>query len=148
MAHMDLKSFIKESLIQIIDGTSEAASYAETKGALVNPPMATLKLTRPVARTQETIQAPDPALVKSLAIYTTQENRLVDMIEFDVAITASTSAEESSSSGAKGGGALRLHIVTADVSGGFGSAATVARTDTRVSRLKFRVPLALPSQER
>lgn len=34
---MELKEFISKSLTEIIDGVSEAQSYAKTKGAKINP---------------------------------------------------------------------------------------------------------------
>lgn len=35
---MELKEFIKQSLVEIIDGVVEAQAYAKQKGARINPP--------------------------------------------------------------------------------------------------------------
>jgi len=47
---MELKTFIRETLVQIIDAVVEAGDYARAKGALVNPRMAEISTTLPQAQ--------------------------------------------------------------------------------------------------
>jgi hypothetical protein len=144
---MELKTFVEQALVQIVDAVVSASEYTKSKGALVNPRMAEQKLTRPVGRTTETISAPDPGLVKNLGVFLTSDNRLVDMVEFDVAVTALSTAEEAASleGGLKASAGL-LRVVSAEVGGKSESSSALSKSDERVSHVKFRIPLALPQQ--
>jgi enolase len=64
---MDLRTFIKETLIQICDGVSEAADEVSLRGAIINP-----KGTQSVENT---------------TYINSQFRRTVQNVEFDVALT-------------------------------------------------------------
>jgi len=141
---MDLKTFIKETLVQIVDAVVDAQTDVENKGAVINPRMAE-ELRQPAPGVFKK-HIPDPELVSQLGFYLTADNRKTDMIEFDVAVTASSSAEESATAkgGAKAG--VGIHVVSLEVGGKTESGSGITRTDERVSRVKFRIPIALPQR--
>jgi hypothetical protein len=71
---MDLKSFVAQTLIQIVEGVKEAGSAVEAVGATVNPPFAG---ERP----------------KASSSYHTGSGRLAQCVEFDVALTVTEGTE-------------------------------------------------------
>jgi hypothetical protein len=69
---------------------------------------------------------------------------LGDMVEFDLAVTASeTKADRSAISGSAKGG-MNIHVVSAAIGGAKDSESRTELHDARISRVKFRVPVVLP----
>ena len=114
---MDLKDFIKEFINAITNATNELKSELYETGVIINPPTnGGSNNTFEVGGTQHTL-------------------RRVQNIEFDLALTTSTST----TGGGKGG--LKIFVVEANVG------VTHARTNEEASRVKFSIPLALPPSQ-
>lgn len=115
---MELKDFISGTLIQIIEGVSEAQNYAAENNTKVNPPNLTL------------IKA------GSNDIYCdTSNSKYAQIVDFDVAIT--TSDESSGKAG--------IGIFVGPV--GIGGQTKSDQSNSSVSKLKFSVPVLLPTQK-
>ena len=113
---MELKQFVKESLLQIIQGVKEAQAESEGTGAHINP------IGMSIMRNDLKGKRFGP---KDLTI--------TETIEFDIAVMAMEGKE------AKGG----IGVVTGIFSLGGGGKTEVQTSN--VSRLKFSVPVVLPS---
>jgi hypothetical protein len=111
-----LEDFITETLTQIIRGVKNANVIAKEYGAIINPATAH-------RNSQGDLQ------VSSSQILT----RPVQEIDFDIAITA---AEKSDT---KGGAGVFISIV------GIGTQLRDSTENSTVSRIKFRVPIKLPT---
>jgi hypothetical protein len=115
---VELKDFVSESLKQIIDGVVTAQDYAKTKGAAINPEkLLNLAESKLLVRPGQG-----------------QYDLIPQLIEFDVAVTASESG------GTKAGIGV--------FAGAFGGStqATMEDANTMVSRIKFSVPVLFPQQ--
>ena len=112
---MELKDFVAESIKQIVDGVSDAMQYAATKGARINPERQTFNANNAGARS-------DP-----------RNGAAIETIEFDVAVTVTEGTQT------RGG----IGVFTGFV--GLGSQGQSDATNSSVTRLKFVVPVALPS---
>jgi hypothetical protein len=113
MLAMNLAEFVQETLQQIAKGVHGAMTVAREQGAYVNP---------------DVIQVRD-----RVPKYIGEFSKLVQDVEFDVALTVS---EESQAEGKAG-------LVVAGIGAGVkgqSTASTVA-----VSRVKFTVPMQLPN---
>ncbi len=110
---MDLKDFIKETISAIVESTRELQMQFEHAGVIVNPP----------------VSMKEPNLYEHEN--TAHRFRRVEIIEFDVAVTAATE----SSGGAKAG----LKIFSAEV----GADGKHSRNHEEVSRVKFSIPIVL-----
>ena len=108
MAQISLQEFVTETLNQVIRGVAEAKPDAEKHRAEVNPQM------RGVPRTDS-------------------RGRLIQEIEFDVAVTTSDATKT------KGG----IGIVVGPLA--LGSAGQSDAMNQSVSRIRFSVPISLPS---
>lgn len=107
---MDLKDFVSQALIQITEGVFDAQKIVQEKGGFVNP----------AVRQTETGQ-------------TMHDGRVIQSVEFNVAITVT---EDSSCSG---GGKLSVATV-------FKATAETASSEknSTTSKISFNVPLAVP----
>lgn len=114
---MDLKDFIKETVKAITTATHELKAELAEIGAIINPPTNN--------NANDTYELGGPS----------HTYRRVQNVEFDVALTTSSST----SGGGKAGVRVFVLEATAD--------AAHARTNEQVSRVKFVVPLALPPSE-
>lgn len=120
---MKLQDFIQGSLVQIIKGVEGATQELGDTTAMVSPRY-----------------IPDPeGRVIGFAFDETEseqhrKRRLVEIVEFDVAVVAAEGTET------KGG----IGIVVGSI--GIGSQGKSESSSTSHSRLKFRVPIVLPSQ--
>jgi len=90
---------------------------------------------------------PDMAGVKNLGMFLTVNNRIADMIEFDVAVMGSSTGEEKATTEGGGKAGANIRVISLELGGKTQTASAVAHTDERVSHVKFRVPVALPQQE-
>jgi hypothetical protein len=110
---MNLKTFVKETLVQICDGVQDAANELNARGAIVNP---------------------DGTNSDGNATYVNNSfRRTVQQIEFDVALTATQ--EE----GTQGGIAIVAGVI------GIGTRGKSETISSSTSRIKFSVPIALPT---
>jgi len=116
---MDLKDFISQTLISIVDGVKESQAYAENHNAFVNPG----GLMR------------NTSAVDANAIWDNRTNNYAQQVTFDVAVTA----EDSSEGGAKV--KVLAGFLGGDIGGEKGNRNTVA------NRVQFTVPVLLPSQD-
>ena len=115
---MELKTFVAETLKQLIDGIKTAQEYAKKEGAIVNP--------------NERFMYSDN---KEYAISTTTGLR-AQVIDFDIAISAQESDQY------KGGVGIFVGPV------GIGTQGHAEFTDSSVNRIKFSLPVYLPFQDK
>lgn len=115
---MELKDFVQQTLLQIIQGVSLAQQDTGTCGAKINP--------------TDSMRIGEKLADNSL--YSTgQHLQLVQMVEFDVAVTA----EEGK--GTKGGVGIMVGTI------GLGAQGQSEARNTTENRIKFKIPLMLPS---
>lgn len=121
---MDLKEFVKESIVQIAQGIDEANKELEESSAMVNPihVVANTDSAQAYARTRK------PSDINPDA-------RIVEKVEFDVAVVAETG--EGGKVGAK------LSIASIGI-GGEGEKKSMNKSE---SRIKFTVPMVYPGFE-
>lgn len=113
---MELKDFVSQTILSIVEGVAAAQEQAAAHGAFVNPTM----LTRTVKNIGEN------------AIWDNRDNNLARLVRFDVAVTV----EEGTATSGKIGvvsGLLNL-----------GSTGKSEDKSIAVSRIQFEVPLLLP----
>ncbi|MBU1138835.1 MAG: hypothetical protein KKA76_07655 [Proteobacteria bacterium] len=116
---MDLKEFVSESIIEIIEGIIDAQSRISSEDAQVAPEMSKLYLN-------------SQAGGASLALGKDKNNNLVHTLEFDVAVTANEGTET------KGGIGVVAGVFA------LGSQGKSESNNQSISRLKFRVPVSFP----
>lgn len=116
---MDLKDFVSETLLSIVNGVTEAQAKALELGAHINP----AGLTRHAAK------------VADNAIWDNSNNNYAQIVTFDVAITA----EDTAKAGAK-------VKVIAGIFGG-GAEAETGTKSSLASRVQFSVPILLPAND-
>ncbi|MGL6159485.1 hypothetical protein [Microbulbifer sp.] len=116
---MDLKEFIRESLVQISEGIIEANEQLKDTTAIANPHgiQAYSNEAKAYGRINETFQ---------------QKEQLVQLVDFDVALHAD--------SGSEAGGGLKLSIASIGVDGGKKS----TESSSSESRIKFSIPMVYP----
>lgn len=115
---IDLQTFIKSSLVQIMEGCKEAQNELEDSHARICP-----RIEHPFL---------EHSNITNFALGETETHRLVQTIDFDVAVTAT---EESAT---KGGIGVLSAFVGAKMEGESG------RGLESISRLKFSVPVCYP----
>jgi hypothetical protein len=116
---MELKDFIRESLVQISQGIEEANEGLSDSSALVNP-------------NNVYVNAGDRQNYGRLD-ESKSYNRIVEVVEFDVAVTAGDENEAGGKFGIKVG-AIEL-----------GANGKQAESNKSESRIKFKVPMVFPS---
>ncbi|HEV8262657.1 MAG TPA: hypothetical protein VGQ19_18120 [Burkholderiales bacterium] len=114
---MELKEFIRDVLVQIAEGVRDADAAVSAAGGVASP----AARSGPIATARETHFA------------TLESGAPVFLVDFDVAITVSESSDK--------GAAARLNIATV-FSAGLG--AKEAESTASISRVRFKVPIALP----
>ena len=112
---MELQDFVTETLKQIITGVKEATVHAKESGAELNP-------------TNLTWSGGDTRIITHIS-----NGAIVQNIEFDIAVTTTDSSKS------KGGVGVFVGAV------GIGTSAQSQEENTSLSRIKFSVPLSLPS---
>ncbi len=120
---MDLKEFVKESIVQIITGIEEANLELKESEAMVNPVYVQMhsREAQGYGRTvKRDADRPDP------------DSRLLQKVDFDVAL--SVEAGQQGSAGAK------LSIASI----GIGAEAKTESSNRSESRIKFSVPIVFP----
>jgi len=111
---MDLKDFVKNTLIQIVDGVAEAEKELEQKGASVNPIGGYFDQKQLGGRSW------------------TFEDGVTEIVGFDVALT--NSEKEGSSAG--------IGVLLGGIN--LGAKGKSEEAVTSVTRIKFSVPILLP----
>ena len=119
---MNLQDFVKQALVQIVSGIKEADAPLRAVGAVVNP------------RHVQGAHA-DKANVYGYISEKQEYLRAIHTVEFDVAVTATEDKET------KGG----IGVVVGAIS--LGSQGKSGESNTSVSRLQFRIPVALPNAD-
>ncbi|NOR70384.1 MAG: hypothetical protein GQ532_11950 [Methylomarinum sp.] len=119
---MELKDFIRETLVQVAKGIEEAGSELQDSTAMVKP---------------KNVQVDDSGNAKHFGYLHTEDSKhtfldSVQAIEFDVSVHAQEGTEAS----AKGG------ISVGSI--GFGAKGSSTETKSSESRIKFKVPMVLP----
>lgn len=110
---MDLKEFITETITAIVDSTTELQEKYATEDIVINPPSA---------------QSGTDVFQMESRHYTM---RRVKNIEFDVAVSASSTTE--------GAGKASIQVLSI----GIGGSKSKAASSEQVSRVSFSVPLTL-----
>jgi hypothetical protein len=117
---MELEEFVSESLTQVLKGVMTAKSSNRGNGCEVNP-----ALTLSSGDVYKG-KLPDEITVSA-------EGKTVIMVNFDVAVTVTQGT------GTKGGIGIASGILN------LGSSGQSDKTNSSVSRLQFKVPVALPT---
>ena len=121
---MDLKDFVKESLVQISYGINDANSEISGTGAIINP----LNVIVNSENSQAYGRTGQP--------HSTHENsRVVERVEFDVAVVAEQ--------GEQTNGGIKLAIATI----GLGVGGQSDKSNRSESRIKFTIPVVFPGVE-
>jgi hypothetical protein len=117
---MNLQEFVTQALTQIAHGIRDADTELLKAGAIVNP---------------RHVQGAgmDKSNVYGYIAPKKDYQRAVHSVEFDVAVTAAEGKET------KGGIGIVVGVI------GLGSQGRSEESSTSVSRIKFRVPVALPN---
>ncbi len=110
-----LQQFVSETLLQIVKGVKDAQAGADQLGAIVNPSIAT-----------SPEHAAKHGLLKSVGEY-------AQLVQFDVALSAKAGTAT------KGGIGVFVGVVS------LGSAGQSSAENASISRVKFVVPLTLPT---
>jgi hypothetical protein len=139
---MDLKEFVQDVLVQIIQGVSDAQRKLGVSTAKINPPLAEKAEQTPGGQWYSTIDKDN--LHAANLIATHYAGGYADIVDFDVAITVESSGKETSESAKGGDGGLKLHVVSAGISVQSKQSSATESTQSNVSRIKFRIPVQLP----
>ena len=121
---MDLKEFIKESIVQIAQGIEEANKELEKSPSMVNP--------------MHVVANSDSAQAYARTRKPSHDNpgtRIVEKVEFDVAVVAETDK------GGKVGAKLSIASI------GIGAEGGTKSTNKSESRIKFSIPMVYPGYE-
>ena len=114
---MKLKDFVAETLKEIIDGVIDAQSHYEDKGG---------KIASGISYAGATANA--------VGVWNTDTHAPAQVVEFDVAVTATEGTET------KGGIGVFVGAI------GLGSHGKSESSNSSVSRIKFSVPILLPDR--
>ncbi len=116
---MDLKDFIKETFVQLSKGIEEANEELRDSSALVNP---------------KNVYVNSEDRQNYGRLNDNKEfNRVVEVVEFDVAVSASDEAE----AGGKFG--IKVGVIELGANG------KQAETNKAESRIKFKIPMVFPN---
>jgi hypothetical protein len=137
---MDLKDFVQDALLQI----TQAVSGAQLKSgsAIINPTPRS-EIVENIAGKHERVLNVD-ALARMNLLATEYAGGIAEMIEFDIATTVGTTDESVTEKDKKVGGGLRIQVVSAGVDAHSKSTDAIKKSDSRVSRIRFRIPVQFP----
>lgn len=113
---MKLQEFVSKTLQEIIAGVKEAQKYAESEDAWVSPRIKCVG-EKPVTR-----------------MVADKENVNIELIEFDVAVTSTEGSVTEAGAG--------IFVATF----GLGAKGKSDESSSSISRIKFSIPLGLPTQ--
>ena len=115
---MELKDFIKDTLVQIVEGVTEAEKIISSNGAHINP---------------RTARYPEESRAKGV-MYDASHG-IIEPVVYDVALTESEKEE------AKAGIGVFLGSI------GLGAKAGISEGASSLARIQFKIPLALPTSK-
>lgn len=118
---MDLREFVKESLIQISKGIADANEELKDTGAMINPLHVIVNTENSQAYGRTGASANQPS-----------NSRVVEKVEFDVAVVAEEGTQT------KAG--IKLSVASMGLNAGGQSNAS----DRSESRIKFTIPVVFP----
>ncbi len=120
---MELKDFVKESIVQIATAIDEANAALSDSGAMINP--------LNIRANSESAQAYARTITRG---ETTKDShsKVVEKVEFDVAVIAET--------GQQGSAGAKLSIASI----GFGADGKTESSNKSQSRIKFSIPVVYP----
>jgi hypothetical protein len=113
---MELKEFVKETLIQISAGVQESIEMVRDTGGYTNPAVS------------DSVKNGDTSHFSSMG-----EGQNIFLVDFDVAITVDESAD------ASGGAKLKVAGIFSA-----GGDAGISSKSSSTNRVSFKIPLALP----
>jgi hypothetical protein len=119
---MDLKDFVKESLVQISQGISEANIALEGTGAVINPQNIRINSENSQAYGRTDFSAKEDP-----------RSRVVEKVDFDVSVVVEQGEQT------KAG--IKLSVASI----GLGAGGQSSSADRSESRIKFSVPVVFPS---
>ena len=127
---MDLKDFIKETIIQISESVIEIQEHFDSKkiNAIVNP----RELEKNYNSSYPALYSPLGHRLDGTEYQKNNVARMVENIEFDIAVTVETNSEK------EVGGKLKILDI------GIGAEANETNKAANVSKVKFKIPLVLP----
>lgn len=117
---MDLKEFVRESLVQISGAIVEANAALVGTDAVVNP-------------FNVAIFSGDQKAYGRLNHAYKENDAIVEVVEFDIAVTTE--------SGTQKGGGLKISVASI----GVGAEGKSTGAESHASRIKFKVPMVYPS---
>lgn len=120
---MDLKDFIRETIVQIARGIEEANGDLDNSDAMVNPIYMDLD--------SASVDSSGRTKIRTNA-YPNPDSRVVHNVEFDVAVVAERVKE--------GSGGAKLSIASV----GIGGEGRMASNDKSESRIRFSIPIVFP----
>lgn len=127
---MTLRTFVEDTLVDLVTAVKNAAEKTTALGAKINPTL------------------PDGGeanvAAERMRLFRSWNGELGDMIEFDLAITASELSEQSDAATGSGKLGANIHVVAASMGGEKQSESRSELQNARISRVKFRVPVVLP----
>lgn len=145
----ELKLFVKEALLQIVEGIREAQIDGRRGNATINPKLAEKRVRRGTnEESSEDIYGNgyrlDKENLKTAGVLETVGNRVADMVEFDIAITTTVLSKESDNESNEKKAGLAIKIVS--LSGQLGESKSLMHEESgaRISRIKFKIPVAFP----
>jgi hypothetical protein len=115
---MNIEDFVRETLVQITNGVTQAQRQLDPTGALVNPRMKAIGKEHSIGE-----------------VYM-HAGEVVSFVEFDVAVGATEGKET------KGGIGVVAGVI------GLGSSGKSDSSSRSESRIKFKVPLLLPAHRK
>ena len=125
---MDLKTFVKESLVEIAKGVADAEESLSDTSAIVNPRSVYVNEKESI-RVYGYLNVNEPGNKSN-------KKPVVQLIEFDVSVFAEEESDK--------GGGLRIGVMSVGIEAKGGT--TEAKRSE--SRIAFQVPMALPTSER
>ncbi len=128
---MNLQDFIKETITQIAESVVDIQKHFDEKGidAIVNPREFSDNKNGSFSGRYEPMTR---SIVQGKAPYISNFNRIVDAIEFDVAVTVESDNKKAV------GGKLKVFDM------GIGAEGSEASKQANVSKVKFKIPLVMP----
>jgi hypothetical protein len=137
---MDLREFVRDALVQICQGVFEAQGKSGT--AVINPRLKTAAYDKDDPDSRYRL---DPENLKNVGIVATNyANGHADVVEFDVAISVTSSKSASTTVEGEGKVEGKIYVASADVSLQGQHKRGHESSQSDVSRIRFRVPVQFP----
>lgn len=137
---MELQDFISQTLVAIAEGMRDASMRLKEldSPAVVNP----MGFSRSMVMKGVGALYSDPPAG-------TAGQQCIDMIKFDVAVTATEGTQESGSMEKSGGGHIEvLSVFSVGGKAGSESSSSVNSSTSHMSRIQFNIPMYLPQDHR